>query len=103
MLHSALNAFGEALKPPESASFDVVPRTGRAVPAYLPLLARFGGLDHEELERALERRPPSNYEYHLDLSKLVRVEEIDPTHAPLDVFAGDLRELVAEDEVEHAP
>jgi hypothetical protein len=101
LLYSALAAVGQGLRPPESEHFLVVPEMGQGTRAHLPLLARFGSLEEAELKRYLEHRH-SHYAVRGDLSQLVRVEEVDSSRAPSDTFAGDLRGLIAEEEVEYA-
>lgn len=101
LLHSALKALADGLKTPESPYFVVVPEVPRPAAAYLHLLARFGGLDEEELKYYLNEQAPS-YEYHLDLSEFVRVERVNLSRASSGVWTGDLRGLVGEEEVEHA-
>lgn len=101
LLHSVLGAVGQDLKPPDSERFVIVPKISRGALGYLPLLARYGDLDEKDVKDALERRH-SRYRFDLDLSRFVRVEEIDATRAPLDLWAGDLRSLVREEEAEHA-
>ena len=101
LLYSALEAVAKDLAPPDSKGFVVVPENPRGIVASLPLLARFGGLQEREMKEALEKRAPS-YQYHLDLSELIRVERVDPQRGSSDVLAGDLLGWIAEDEVENA-
>lgn len=101
LLYSALEAIGQALQPPGSEDFVVIPETSMDSRAYLPLIARFGALNEAYVKRYFEDRH-GGYRFNLDLSKLVRVEGIDPSRAPLDLFAGDLRGVVEEGEVENA-
>jgi hypothetical protein len=100
MLYSVLGAVAEDLRPPESTSFVIVPEDPRGIRGYLPLLARYGTLNEEELKHVLESRAPS-YEYHLDLTKLVRIERVHPQRGSPHLFAGDLRGWVQEEQLEH--
>lgn len=101
LLHSALRAVADDLRPPDAKSFVVVPENPGGILGSLLMVARYGALDEEKLERVLEGRAPS-YQYNLDLSKLVRVERIHPQARSPHLFAGDLRGWVEEDDVEHA-
>lgn len=76
-MHSVLDAVGEDLKPPDSKQFVIVPRVYRRFSSpYLPVIARYGGLNDVELESTLNEVHSHRYEFDLDLSKSVRVEEV---------------------------
>lgn len=108
LVHSVLEAIDQYLKPPNSERFVVVPGIPEVAFTrhhyfrhYLPLLARYGGLDMEPVKRALERRYP-RYSFDLNLDELVRVEGISAERFDLDALAGDLRGLLGEEEAKRA-
>jgi hypothetical protein len=101
LVHSVLGSFGQDLKPPESERFVVIPKVSPMVTAHLPLLARYGSLNEEDVERVLENRH-QRYRFNLDLSEFVRIEEVDASRASLNLFTGDLQDLLGEEEMEHA-
>jgi hypothetical protein len=103
LMHSVLGAVGENLKPPDSEQFVVVPRLPRGPSAYLPLTARYGGVNDSGLSDVLSRvYGGRGYRFELDLSKAVRVEEVDAAGDLVGLLGGDLSGLLADDETEHA-
>lgn len=103
LMHSILNAVGENLKPPDGERFVIVPKTNRrhSVP-YLPVVARYGGVNDADVKEYLNRVHSHQYRFTLDLSKLVRIEEASVVDDLLGVLAGDLSGLLDDDELEHA-
>lgn len=101
LVHSVLDTFGQGLKPPESERFVVIPKVSPMAPAHLPLLARYGALNEENVKWVLENRH-RRYRFKLDLSEFVRIEEIDASRSSLNVLTGDLRGLLGDKEIEHA-
>lgn len=49
LIHSVLDAVGQDMKPPDSENYVIVPRAARQSSVYLPIVARYGGLDDEML------------------------------------------------------
>lgn len=104
LMHSVLGAVGEDLKPPDSESFVIVPRVqqGYSSSPYLPVVARYGGVNDAAVERGLNRVHSHRYRFHLDLSESVRVEEVGGAGDLLDVLAGDLGGLLEGEDPEKA-
>lgn len=104
LMHSVLDAVGEDLKPPDSEHFVVVPRVQRGYSSspYLPVVARYGGVDDAEVERHLNGVHSHRWEFDLDLSESVRIEEVGGAGDLLGVLAGDLGGLFEGEEEEHA-
>jgi hypothetical protein len=102
LMHSALGAVAENLKPPDSEQFVVVPRLSRGPSAYLPLSARYGGISDSGLSDVLSQLYGRGHRFYLDLSKAVRVEEFDAAGDLVGVLGGDLSGLLAGDESERA-
>jgi len=100
LMHSVLRAVGENLKPPDGERFVVVPRMyrGYSSSSYLPAVARYGGVDDAEVERYLNRVHSHRWEFDLDLSESVRIEEVGGAGDLLSVLAGDLGGLLEEEE-----
>jgi len=94
LLHSILDAVGEDLKPPDGKRFVVVPRMYRWPSFYLPVIARYGGVNDAKLESDLNGLYSHLYRFDLDLSKLIRIEEVDVTGDLLDVLSGDVGSLL---------
>jgi hypothetical protein len=104
LMHSALGAVGEDLRPPAGERFVVVPRVYRGYSSalYLPVAARYGGVDDAEPNGALNRRFSHRYEFDHRLSESVRVEEVGGAGDLLGVLTGDLSGLLEGEEVERA-
>lgn len=104
LMHSVLDAVGENLKPPDAERFVVVPKVRGRYPSrsYLPVVARYGGVDDAEVQRHLNRVHSHRYEFDIDLSESVRVEEVGAADDLLSVLAGDLGGLLEAAEAEHA-
>lgn len=102
LMHTVLDAVGEGLKPPESEKFVVVPKLPQWSSAYLPVTARYGGVNDADLVNALNRMHSHRYRFHLDLSESVRVREVGAGADLLGVLAGDVSGLLGDDEPEHA-
>lgn len=98
LLHSVLSAIGDQFKPPNSDQFVLVPSVSRYSPAYLPVMARYGGVNEERLNEALNTRFSHRYWFDLNISESVRLEErnIDNLRA----LAGDFSNLLEDDEDE---
>jgi len=84
---------GEDLKPPDGKRFVIVPWLSRRSSAYLPVTARYGGVNTADLESALNRRYSPRYRFDLNLSESTRVQEVGAAGDVLDVLAGDLSGL----------
>ena len=102
LLQSALAAMGQHLESPSGQKFLVLPKLPNMGAARLPLLARFGIFDETALQASLNRRWSYQYQFDLDLSKVVEVREVDLQGAPPAVFAGDLRDVLGESDAERA-
>ncbi|MDQ4000615.1 MAG: hypothetical protein M3283_06370 [Actinomycetota bacterium] len=104
LMHSVLDAVGEDLKPPASERFVVVPRAhwGYSSFPYLPMVARYGGVNDAEVEGHLNEVHSHRYKFDLDLSESVRVEEVGGAGDLLGVLAGDLGVLLETEEAKHA-
>lgn len=103
LMHSILDALGENLKPPDGERFVIVPKTYRRLSApYLPVVARYGGVNDADVKEYLNRVHSHRYKFTLDLSKLVRIEEVSVVDDLLGVLAGDLSGLLGDEELEHA-
>lgn len=103
LIHSVLHAVGEDLKLPEGERFVVVPRVHKGVSSpYLPVVARYGGVDGAEVESHLNRVHSHRYEFDLNLAESVRVEEMGGAGDLLGVLAGDLSGLLNDEEARYA-
>jgi hypothetical protein len=103
LMHSILNAMGENLKPPDGERFVIVPKTyPRHNIPYLPVVARYGGVNDADVKEYLNRVHSHRYSFTLDLSKLVRIEEVSVVDDLLSVLAGDVSGLLGDEELEHA-
>ena len=98
LLHSALRAVGEDLKPPDGERFVLVPRLPRWSSAYLPVIARYGCVDESSVNDALNRAYSYQYRFDLDLSEAVRIEEVGATEHLIEVLADDVGGLLDGDE-----
>ena len=68
---------GEDLKPPDSKQFVIVPRVYRSFSSpYLPVMARYGGVNDAELENTLNKVHSHRYRFDLVLSESVRVKVV---------------------------
>ena len=102
LMHSVLRAVGEDLRLPDSKQFVIVPRVYRRFSSpYLPVMARYGGVNDAELESALNEVHSHRYRFDLDLSESVRVEEVDGAGDLLSILSGDVTGLF-DDEVPKA-
>jgi hypothetical protein len=104
LMHSILRAVGEDLKPPDSGHFVVVPGVNRGYSSspYLPTVARYGASDDAEVERYLNGMHSHRWEFSLDLSESVRIEEVGGAGDLLSVLAGDLSGLLYTEEQKRA-
>lgn len=104
LMHSVLRAVGEGLKPTDGGRFVVVPRVQRGYSSspYLPVVARYGGVDDAEVERHLNGVHSHRREFDLDLSEHVRIEEVGGAGDLLGVLSGDLNGLLEDEEAKHA-
>jgi hypothetical protein len=94
---------GEDLRPPDSKQFVIVPRVYRRFSSpYLPVMARYGGVNDAELESALNEVHSHRYRLDLDLSESVRVEEVDGAGDLLSILSGDVSGLLDDDGSESA-
>jgi hypothetical protein len=81
----------------------VVPRLGPGSSAYLPLVARYGGVNDAGISDVLSRvYGGRGHRFDLDLSRAVRVEEVDAAGDLVGVLGGDLSSLLVDDESERA-
>ncbi len=94
LLHSALRAVGEDLKPPDGERFVLVPRLPQWSSAYLPVVARYGCVDDSSVNDALNRAYSYQYRFDLDLSESVRIEEVGAAEHLIEVLAGDVGGLL---------
>jgi hypothetical protein len=95
-----VEAFGEK-RCANGERFVVVPKMSPIMRGYLPLVARIGSLNEEDLKTTLQERH-TRYEFDLDISKFVRVERTDIRRAFLDILAGGLQGVLKEEEAQHA-
>ena len=103
LMHSVLRAVGEDLRPPDSKQFVIVPRVYRRFSSpYLPVMARYGGVNDAELESALNEVHSHRYRFDLDLSESVRVEEVDGAGDLLSILSGDVSGLLDDEGSESA-
>jgi hypothetical protein len=100
LMHSVLRAVGEHLKPPDSEHFVVAPRLSRRSSAYLPVMARYGGVDDAEVTSVLNEVHSDWYRFDLNLSKSVQVKKLDATSDLLGVLTGDMSGLLGNEEPE---
>jgi hypothetical protein len=102
LIHSVLDTVSEDLKPPNDQQFVVVPRASHSSSVYLPVTARYGGINDAELEGALNRVYSHRYRFDLDLTESVQVQEVGAAGDLLGVLAGDVSGLLGAEEAEHA-
>lgn len=103
LMRTILGAVGEGLEPPDSERFVIVPMLSRQSPGYLPVTARYGGVNEAELISALNKLYHRRYSFDdLGLSELVRVQDVSAAGDLLGVLLGDLSGVLEGVEAERA-
>ena len=102
LMHTVLGAVGEGLKPPDSERFVIVPMLSQQSPDYLPVTARYGGVNDAELVSALNKVHSHRYRFDLNLCESVRVQEVGAAGDLLGVLLGDLSSMLEDGEAERA-
>lgn len=100
LIHSALDAVGQNLKPPDNEHYAIVPSAARRSPAYLPVVARYGSLDDKTLKEALDEVYSHRYQFHLDILESIEVREVAVRSVA--ELTGDLSGLLEGEEPERA-